>query len=152
MNIESIEEKARKIVEGKNGLGARTNEFLVAEVASFATKIVKEARREFDKELAGEMRDPNGTIWECYRDSQKEISDLKAQLEVCKHALWAAVDVIPRWTKERIANPQGVQQRCVFCKGHDGGELGVSHTEHCIVGRAMKLCKESLSVIGQEVK
>ncbi len=77
---------------------------------------------------------------------EAERDEARAENERMREALWAAVDVIPRWTEtERVPNERGIQLRCVFCKGHNGGECGVSHTNTCIVGRALRLCREVLS-------
>lgn len=67
------------------------------------------------------------------------------KIEKVRSALWAALDVIPRWTEtERVPNPMGLQMRCVYCKGHNGGALGTNHSENCIVGRSLRLCREAL--------
>lgn len=71
---------------------------------------------------------------------------LEAKLEAAERVVEAAIDVIPRWTEtERVSNTQGVQLRCVYCKGHNAGELGTNHKEGCIVGRSLKLCRDYLA-------
>ena len=82
---------------------------------------------------------------DCFAMKQ-DLDNLTNQIKSMRDALWAAVDVIPRWTQVQVPNPQGLQLACVYCKGHNGGALGMAHNDTCIVGRAMSLCEESLKM------
>lgn len=78
---------------------------------------------------------------------QQDVLCLKvpALVRQARVALAAALDVLPRWTEtEVVPNNFGTQRRCVYCKGHNAGERGVNHAPDCIVGRAIRLCRQSL--------
>ena len=84
---DNIESRAREFLDDGNAdklptdwMGVYSN--LSQMLAAFARECVEEARKKFDRELAGELRDPNGTIWECAK-AEKERAE-KAEAEVTR--------------------------------------------------------------------